>query len=254
MEVTNSDWAGEIKSKGSKVWIRVRPTINVGDYTVDGDISYQDLQDDKIELDIDKAKYFAFKVDDVDAAQADIKIMNEASIDAAKQMTIKIENVVFGSVYSSAGTAMTSQQITKINVLDWLVDINTSLDENNVPQDGRFVVIPPWVGGMIQKSDLKDASISGDSKSLMRGTGNGALGTVGNLRIYISNNLTGSATSGTPTHALAGHRDGVCYASQFVKTETLRLQNQFGDAIRGLNVFGFKVTKPEALRDCPVYK
>lgn len=250
-EIANTDWEGEIKDKGSKVHIRVRPTINIGDYTVNGDISYQDLQDDKIELLIDKAKYYAFKVDDVDKAQSDIRIINEATTDASEQMKITIDTQVLGNVYADATTAVTSTQITKVNVLDWIVDMGTELDELNVPENGRWLVIPPWIAGMIKKSDLKDASLSGDGTSIMR---NGRLGMIDRFTLYSSNSLAGSDTSGTPRHCIAGTKHAIAFASQFVKTETLRLQNTFGDAVRGLNVYGFKVVKADALVDAPVYK
>lgn len=231
--------------------IRVRPTINIGDYTVNGDISYQALQDDRIELLIDKAKYYAFKVDDVDKAQSDIQVINEATTDASEQMKITIDSQVLGNVYADATTAMTSQQVTKVNVLDLIVDVGTKLDELNIPETGRWLVLPPWIAGMIKKSDLKDASLSGDGTSIMR---NGRLGMIDRFTLYSSNNLAGSDTVGTPRHVLAGTKHAITFASQYVKTETVRLQNTFGDAIRGLNVYGFKVVKGDALVDVPVYK
>lgn len=250
-EISNTDYEGEIKGQGSKVMIRIRPTITVGDYTVNSDISYQALQDDRIELNIDKAKYYAFKVDDVDVAQSDIRVINEATTDASEQMKITIDSQVLGSVYADASTAMTSTQITKINVLDWIVDMGTKLDELNIPETGRWLVLPPWIAGMIKKSDLKDASLSGDGASIMR---NGRLGMIDRFTLYSSNNLAGSDTVGTPRHVLAGTKHAITFASQYVKTETVRLQNTFGDAIRGLNVYGFKVVKGDALVDAPVYK
>jgi len=250
-EIANTDWEGEIKGGGSKVYIRVRPTITVGDYVVNGNISYQDLQDDKIELLIDKAKYYAFKVDDVDKAQADIRVINECTTDASEQMKITIDAQVLGSVYADATTAMASQQVTKTNVLDWIVDMGTELDELNVPTEGRWLVIPPWIAGMIKKSDLKDASITGDGTSIMR---NGRLGMIDRFTLYVSNNLTGSDTVGAPRQCIAGTKHAIAFASQYVKTETLRLQNTFGDAIRGLNVYGFKTTKADAMVNAPAYK
>jgi hypothetical protein len=252
--VTNHDWEGEIKNQGSKVQIRVRPTVNIGDYTVNGDISYQDLGDDKITLTIDKAKYFAFKVDDIDQAQADIKVMNEASMDAAENMKIVVEQQVYGSVFADATSVVTATQVTKTNVLDHIVDLGTTLDELNVPTSGRWLVVPPWLCGLIKKSDLKDASLSGDGSSILRKNGD-YVGDINGFSIHKSNNLSGTgATSAVPTHCLAGTRHAICFASQFVKTETLRLQNTFGDAIRGLNVYGFLTTKPQALIDARFHK
>lgn len=249
--ITNHDWEGEIKGKSSKVYIRVRPTITITDYTVDGKISYQDLEDAKVELTLDKAKTFAFKVDDVDAAQSNIKIINECTEDAANQMKIAVEKNVFGSVYADASSTITSQQVTSGNVLTWIVDAGTALDEKNAPVEGRWLIVPPWIAGMIKKSDLKDASISGDSTSILR---NGRLGMIDRFEVFVSNNLSGAATSGSPTYSMAGTRDAITFASQFVKTETLRLQDQFGDAIRGLNVYGFKAVTPDALVSMPGYK
>jgi hypothetical protein len=243
-EIANHDWEGEIKGAGSKVIIRAIPTVTIGDYGIGGTINYQDLADDKIELLIDKAKYFAFKVDDVDETQADIAIVNKTTQDAAEQMRITVDTDVLGNVYTDAGNALTTTVVTATNVLAWIIDAGVLLDEANVPEEGRWLVIPPWIAGMIKQSDLKDASISGDQTSPLR---NGRLGMIDRFTLYNSNNLALTGTSATGDyHCMAGTRHFISFASQFVKTETLRLQNSFGDAIRGLKVYGYKATKPEA--------
>ncbi len=247
-EIVNRTYEGEIKGQGSKVVIRKRPTITVGDYTVNGTINYQDLTDEKVELLIDKAKYFAFKVDDVDKAQADIKVLNECSQDAAKQSATVVDQDVLGSIYSSATSAITSTAVTKSTVLDWIIDAMVALDEYNAPTEGRFVVIPPWIAGMILKSDLKDASIAGDATSIMR---NGRMGMIGNATLYASNNVS---DNGTTWQCLAGHKDATAFASQITKVEDVRLQDTFGDAIRGLNVYGYKVVQGDALVSMPATK
>lgn len=247
-QIVNRDWEGEIKGQGSKVMIRVRPTVTVSDYTVNSTLSYQNLSDDKIELAIDKAKSFAFKVDDIDTAQADIGIINETTSDASEQMATAIDTDVLANVYASATSALTSTAATAANVLGWLVDAGVKLDELNAPQEGRYVVLPPWVCGNIKKSDLKDASIAGDGTSILR---NGRVGMIDRFTIYMSNNL---ADNGTTWNCIAGTKHAISFASQFVKTETVRLQDTFGNAIRGLNVYGYKVTTPNALVHMPATK
>lgn len=247
-EIVNRDYEGEITGQGSKVMIRNRPTIQISDYKVNGELSYQDLTDEKVELPINKAKSFAFKVDDIDAAQSDIKIINECTMDAAKNLANAIDADVLGSVYVDAHKTMTSTAATAINVLGWIVDAMTALDEANAPHDGRFVVLPPWICGNILKSDLKDASIAGDSTSILR---NGKVGTIGNATIYMSNNV---ATNGTTWQCIAGTKHAIAFASQVTKTETVRLQNTFGDAVRGLRVYGYKVIQPQALVCMPATK
>lgn len=249
MQICNTNWEGEISGQGSKVQIRVRPTISIGDYSVNGNVAYQNLADDKITLTVDKAKYFAFKVDDIDKAQADINVMNEASQDAAMQMKIAVETQVFGSIYADATNSLSSLTMDKTNVLDWIVDAEVKLDENNVPVDNRFIIIPPKAAGYIQKSDLKNASITGDSKSVMRGNmWNGRLGEIAGFTVYVSNCL---ASSGTTYQCFAGQKNSVTFASQITKTETVRLQDTFGDAIRGLNVYGWKTVVPQGLVSMP---
>lgn len=202
------------------------------------------MSDDKIELLIDKAKYYAFKIDDIDEVQSDVPVVNMTTQDAAEQMKITVDTDVLGNVYTDAANTLATTIVSSSNVLAWIINAGVSLDEANVPEEGRWLVIPPWIAGMIKQSDLKDASLSGDNMSPLR---NGRLGMIDRFTLYSSNNLalTGTAATGT-FHCMAGTRHFISFASQFVKTETLRLQNSFGDAVRGLKVYGYKATKPEA--------
>ncbi len=247
--ITNHDWEGEVKDKGAKVIIRKRPKLIVRDYTVNGGIDYQDLDDDKLEMMLDKAKYWAFKCDDIDNYQSDIPLMNETIMDGAEEMKIFIDAHVLGSVYPYAGNALPSTVVAKTNVLDWLVDAGTKLDEANVPETGRFSVLPPWICGMIKKSDLQDASIAGDGTSILR---NGRVGMIDRFTVYNSNNL--ATTSGT-SNCIAGTKHGISFASQIAKVEHFdKLENQFAGAVRALNVYGFEVTQPDALLHMPATK
>jgi len=126
-------------------------------------------------------------------------------------------------------------------VLDYIVDLGTVLDEANAPEGDRFLVIPAKMAGMIKKSDLKDASLTGDSVSVLR---NGRLGMIDRFTLYMSHNL--SVTSGKFS-IIAGHKMGFTFASQMTEMESLRAESTCGNVIRGLQVYGYKVVKPEAL-------
>jgi hypothetical protein len=98
---------------------------------------------------------------------------------------------------------------------------------------------------LVKKSELKDASISGDGASMLR---NGRMGMVDRFTLYRSNLLAYTAESGNNAfHMLAGHRSGLTFAAQMTKMETLRNPTRFGDLTRGLKVYGYSVIKPEAL-------
>lgn len=252
-KITNNEYEGEISGPGSKVIIRTVPTISVNDY--DGAVSYNDVETTNIELLIDKAKYWSFKKDDVLASMSDINFWSEAAKDAAEQMRITVETDVLGGVVASAGTTLDSDAaafmngntpITAAKALDLILRAGTTLDEKNVPED-RFIVIPPWMNELLKTSDLKAAYLTGDGSSPLR---NGKVGQIDRFTVYVSNMLKAPAVGQTDegkTYVLAGHKKAICFASKFVKTETLRLQSTFGDGVRGLKVYGYKVVVPDAL-------
>lgn len=241
-EVTTNEYEGEISGLGNKVNIRTVPAVSVADYS--GSISYSDVTSSTIELDINKAKSYAFKVDDILREQADIDFMNEAANDAAQNMKIAIEQDVFANV--AAGSSLTDingtpANVTSANVLGHILDAGQQLDENNIPEDGRFMIINPAVATVLKQSELRQAYLTGDNVSPLR---NGFIGTVDRFNMYVSNNL--STTSGV-TSGLYGHPKAVAYASQMTNTETVRLESSFGDGVRGLAVYGYKVILPTAV-------
>jgi hypothetical protein len=102
------------------------------------------------------------------------------------------------------------------------------------------------MAGLIKKSELKDASLTGDSTSPVR---NGRLGMIDRFTLYVSHNLN---VSSGKTSIIAGHKMGFTFASQMTEMETIRAQSTFGNIVRGLQVYGYKVTKPEALAQAVV--
>jgi hypothetical protein len=132
------------------------------------------------------------------------------------------------------------------SVVDLIVDMGTVLDEANVPESDRYLIIPARMAGLIKKSELKDASLTGDSITPVR---NGRLGMIDRFTLYVSHNLN---VSSGKTSIIAGHKMGFTFASQMTEMETLRAQSTFGNIIRGLQVYGYKVVKPEALAQAVV--
>ena len=263
--ISNTDYEGEIKSMVDTVNIRTTPEITIRDYVKGQTLTVENPDKPKLQLVIDKGEYFACVEDDVDRIQSDINLMDTWSKDASERMKIKIDQRVLTdmlpdiaatnkgatageqSASFNLGTTGAPLVVTKDGassttaVVDLLVDMGTVLDEANVPESDRYVVIPAKMAGLIKKSDLQDASLTGDATSIVR---NGRLGMIDRFTIYMSHNLNVSAGKYS---IIAGHKMGFTFASQMTEMETLRAQSTFGNIVRGLQVYGYRVVKPEAI-------
>ena len=263
--ISNTDYEGEIRSMGDTVNIRTQPNITIRDYVKGQNLVVENPDKPKIQLVIDKGEYFSCVEDDVDKVQTDVNLMDMWSKDASEQMKIKIDQRVLTDMLPdigvnnrgatagaksgafNLGTAGSPLTITKdgadstVSIVDLIVDMGTVLDEANCPESDRFLVIPARAAGLIKKSELKDASLTGDSTTPLR---NGRLGMIDRFTIYVSHNLN---VTGGNTSLIAGHKMGFTFASQMTEMETLRAQSTFGNIIRGLQVYGYRVVKPEAL-------
>jgi hypothetical protein len=264
-DIANTDYEGEISAKGDKVVIRTVPTLTIRDYVVGGGLTYEKPTSDSIELVVDKAKYFAFEVNNIEAYQSDLKLMDEFSTDGGEQMKMHIDTDLLGSHYAQCadanagdaagvksgafnmGKAGAPVLINKANIVDYIVDCGSILDEQNVPVEGRYIVLPAWMNGMLKKSDLRDASVMGDATSVIR---NGLIGMVDRFKVYSSNHLStvdDVAAGKQATNVLFGHKKGITFASQMTSMETLSNPTDFGKLIRGLNVYGSSVIDPNAI-------
>ena len=243
-EISNTDYEGEISGQGDKIVVRTVPAVTINDYT--GAITTQELTTAKVEMLIDKAKYYSFKVDDVLAAQADINMLEGASSDASEGMRIAVETDVLAAAVTGATTIGSQTTITAANILENILVLAKTLDELNIPEEGRFIVLSPEFISMLKQSELRQAYLTGDATSPLR---NGLVGMVDRFKVFQSNMVytPGSGADSGYTHVLAGHPKAISFASQFTNTETVRMESTFGDQVRGLKVFGSKVITPDAL-------
>jgi len=243
-EISNTDYEGEISGQGDKVVIRTVPAVTINDYA--GTITTQELTTAKVEMLVDKAKYYSFKVDDVLAAQADINMLEAASTDASEGMRIAVETDVLSSAVTGATTIGAQTTITSSNILENILVLSKTLDELNIPEEGRFIVLSPEFISMLKQSELRQAYLTGDATSPLR---NGLVGMVDRFKVFQSNMVytPASGSDSGYTHVLAGHPKALSFASQFTNTETVRMESTFGDQVRGLKVYGSKVVTPDAL-------
>lgn len=277
--ISNTDWEGDIKNMGDKVIINNIPDIAINDYVVGTPLVYQVPTPNTLELVIDQGKSFAFQLNDVLAYQSKPELMDMFSNDASEQMRVAMDFACLRDTFNGGvaankgatagvksaaynmGTDAAPLVLTGANVLASLLNMAAVLDEQNVPETDRFMVIDPLTRTLLMSSNLAQAQFMGDSTSIVR---NGLLGRIDRFTLYVSNQLPrGTAGNSFPTKAaptgtvqagalarrviIAGHKSAIAFATQMTKTETLRNPNDFGDLVRGLQVYGYKVVKGESL-------
>jgi N4-gp56 family major capsid protein len=250
--LVNRDYEGEIRRQGDSVKITSISDVTIGTYTPHSDITFEDIDDATRSLLIDQAKYFAFELDDVERAQAvnGGAVMNQA-IDNA---TYQLRDVLDAFLLTTMNTAIQGTgndlgtiaiHTTKQNLYDAFVDLSVTLDEDNVPEEGRWAVVSPSLHGRLLKLD--SFIQAGDSASPLARL-NGFIGEVAGLSLFKSNNLPAvtdaAATGGL---AIAGHSSATTLAEQIVSTEAVRLEKRFADGVKGLHVYGAKVVRTTAL-------
>jgi hypothetical protein len=293
-EIANTKWEGEIKSMGDKVIINNIPTLAIRQYKPGAGLSYDVPTPETLELVIDQGRYFAFHVNDLLSLQSQPKLLDMFSNDAGMQMKIQIDSNVIYRTFSGAhasnkgatagaksgsydlGTEGTPYQLSASasSAVDMVTRLSAVLDEQNVPETDRWLLISPKDRQALMNSNLQQAYLTGDDKSILR---NGKIGMIDRFTVYVSNNLPFLAANGTQWQPgagtasefdtlisattnvnkrraiIAGHKTAITFASQMTKMETVRNPYDFGDYIRGMNVYGFKVVKPESLALAVVY-
>jgi hypothetical protein len=250
--LVNREYEGEIKRMGDSVKITSINDVTIGSYTAHNDITWEDIDDATRSLVIDQAKYFAFELDDIERAQAvnGGAVMNQAIDNATYQLRDTADAFLLAAMNTATqGTAndlgtVAIHTIAK-NLYDSFVDLAVTLDVDNVPEEGRFAVVSPALHGRLLKLD--EFVTPGDQAGPSART-NGYIGSVAGLDLYKSNNLPAvtdvAATGGL---AIAGHSMATTFAEQIVSVEGVRRENRFADGVKGLHVYGAKVTRPTAL-------
>ena len=226
-------------TRGNTVHIINATTPTIVDYADAGrTISAEALADTEVQLLINQEKAFSVNVDDVDRVQAagEFNAWTEAAGRALAEdaETYVIAQMLAGATDGNSGSVVVD---TAAEAKAAVRAIRKSLTEAKVPSANRNIVVNPDFADLLLQ-DLSDVSVAGGSSELR----NGQI-----LRLYgmdvFESPLVGEAT---PT-AIGYHQDMVAFVSQLDNLESLRNPTKFADIVRGLNVYGAKVVKSEAV-------
>lgn len=260
-DIVNRKYQGEIKNKGDKVYFYTLGSLTVSDYnpTATGfsGITYQDPTGDKQYLEISQQKVIPFLVDDIEAVQSNIDLVNQYINRIAVAASQTKDKYIHGLAVANATTKRNADSplaISKDNIWGEICAMYAVLGRKNALVNGvdyagkrPALVITPEIEGIVKQCSQFFANAVG--AEVLR---KGQIGTLGGFDVFVDTNIANEKV-GTGTSAyyaqtmVALTSDAITYAEQITKTETLRDINQIGDYVRCLLVYGGKVANPDCI-------
>ncbi len=266
-EIASTDYEGDIAGFGAQVKVRTIPDVTVSDYVIGAGLTAQYPANNSVTLAINQAKSFNVALSTVDFAaigprprgRVRERRFHAAFRIAADQDMLTTTSPRVRSCCREPGHQRgrglgqhqpghvehpVNSNLDKTTVLDFIVGCGQVLDEQNISDEGRWLVLPPSGVAAVKKSDLRIASLAGDGVSIMR---NGKVGEIDRFTVYQSRNLLSQSSPGPAQYVMFGHAAGLTFASQIVECQMIDNPNDFGYIIRGLMVFGYQVINATAV-------
>jgi hypothetical protein len=268
--ITNTDYSGEINAYGDSVKIIKEPVITVYTYERGADVTKTALTDQETSLVVDTANAFKFIVDDIETSMSHVNFKEVAASSAAYALRDAFDEGVIATMFAGVSASSPNHILGSDNAtdlaagtfdgtgnldvgfgtdehdpLDIMAYMARLLDEQDIPEEGRWFLAPPSFYEQLGQSSSKLMSVDFNAG---QGSIRNGLVSSGKLRgfdMYKSNNVA------TPSNAagkiLGGHMSSTATAQTITSTEVLRDPDSFGDICRGLHVYGSKVLRPEAM-------
>ena len=268
--ITNTDYAGEISAFGDSVKIIKEPVISVSDYTRNSDTTETRLTDQELTLVVDSAKAFKFIVDDIETNMSHVNFKEVATSSAAYALRDSYDAAVIATMFSGVSSSSPDHVLGTDNAtdlaagtfdgtgnldlgfgtsehdpIDVMARMARLLDEQDVPEEGRWFVAGPDFYEVLGQASSKLLSVDFNAGQGSIRNGLVSSGKLRGFEMYKSNNI--ASTSNAAGKCLGGHISSTATAQTIISTETLRDPSSFGDIVRGLHVYGAKVLRPEAL-------
>jgi len=244
--VCNRQYQGDVAgAKSVQITSISRPTVAAYTEGVTT-ITFEALTDAQRTLAIDQCKYFAFQIGDIANAQSANggALMNEAAREAGAGLAEDADEYVRTIIGTdtAAGNIVGSTAITTSALaVARLVAHAAMLDVTETPKEGRYTIVPSWFNSLLLLDTnymAYDAVTSGGRLE------NGVMGRFLGFDIMVAQY---AVTGGNDHRVYSGHPSAVTFANQIDKVEALRPESAFSDALKGLHVYGAKVTRPSAL-------
>ena len=259
--ITNTDYAGEIENFGDTVNIIKEPTITVSAYSRGSVVDTQDIADDQIQLVVDQANAFAFKVDDIEERHSHVNFESIASSSGAYALKNEYDKNVIAAMVAGVSSSSPDHLLgadsgsgqdqdvgfgsSEVDPVDTISKHNRLLNAADVPEENRwFLAGPEFVEQLGQANSKLMSDTTGNATPLRNGKV--LSGKIMNMDVYMTNNFAASSTSNF-FKVLGGHMSSTATANHIAKIEVIRHPESFSDVVRGLHVFGRKVLRDNGL-------
>ena len=257
--VTNTDYAGEIAAFGDSVRIIKEPEITVYTYERGADVTQTKLTDQEVTL-----------VDDIETNMSHVNFRDVATSSAAYALRDAFDEGVIATMIAGVSASSPNHILGSDNATDLAagtfdgtgnldigfgssehdpIDVMSHmarlLDEQNVPEEGRWFLANPEFYEVLASSSSKLLSVDYNAGQGSIRNGLVSSGKLRGFNMYKTNNI--AATSNAAGQCIAGHISSTATAQTITSTEVIRDPDSFGDIVRGLHVYGAKVLRGEAL-------
>ncbi|MGE4424991.1 MAG: hypothetical protein AB7G37_00900 [Solirubrobacteraceae bacterium] len=256
--VINRDYQGEIAQQGDTVHIQKVGTPTVKTYVKNTDIAAPERPDGgTVSLTIDTMRYFNVAIDDVDRVQTQPGLFDQWTQRAGRAMGVVIDEAVATVMIAGAGISggdlgTSALPITVGNgvgddftLYELAVEFRRLLNNNDAPDEGRWFVIPPD----LESTALLDPQFIQAGAEAQR---TGLIGRIAGFDVLMTTAVptvakTGGATYDSHAVLFGAGNYATTHADQIVQIKAYEMEKQFGDAVKGLNVWGTDVIEPETL-------
>ena len=214
--------------------------VALKDYT--GTIAEDAINTTAVTIMMDKQKYFAVAVDDVDQVFATAELLLPITAEGAEAMKADVETAILAKAVAGAkagnviGASASKKAITKPEeAYDYIVDLGTKLDDEKVPVANRYVIARPEFVNLL----CKDARVLAHANMQVLPNGITAID-INGMRV-VKNTFVPANT------VVVMNNGAIGFGKAIDKVEGYRSQSAFSDVIRGLIVYGLEVLRPEAI-------